>query len=276
MTCSTLGAAQVLLIMILHPGVDPGLVSKDGHVYSLEVTSREERFPLFELRRRSPSGDVPVLWQSPRQPEEILPGLFAGSLSLSPVWDLYEENGEISLLVFDGASDGLVFKFSPTAPQANPVRIRSLRNGMSDPVGRLRFKHHGELYFDVEKVPDSAEKNVIRFARDGHKTYDFRDPERYRPDRPTIVISNGSGFRIVNGPVKPDVESPAPLDRSTVAPDRPSPSPTLEAPKRDSAFPDATSAPSRPAPAQDSWIVLSIGLAAVGLAAIWLRGRRDR
>ena len=73
MAYSILGAAQVLLIMILHPGVDPGLRSKDGNVYTLEVTRPEERFPLFELRRRSPAGDVQVLWQSPRQPEELLP-----------------------------------------------------------------------------------------------------------------------------------------------------------------------------------------------------------
>ena len=272
MTCSTLGAAQVLLIMILHPGVDPGLVSKDGHVYSLEVTSRDERFPLFELRRRSPSGDVPVLWQSPRQPEEILPGLFAASLDLSPIWDLYEENGEISLLVFDEANDGLVFRFSSTATEANPVRIPNIRKGASQPPGRLRFKHHGELYFDVPNTPDSAEKYAIRFEKDGRVTHDFGAP----PGVSARLIGDNHGWRIViDAPKAPVPESAPAPGKAPATTDQPLSSSTPEVSRNRDSNPNHDPVASPLAATLKRWIVPTGAIAGIFLTAIWWIRRRS-
>jgi hypothetical protein len=154
-------------------GAREGVVAKNGDRYCLFQSTDSSGGTTYELQRSSSQGNVTMLWRDP-------PRTTSAPLLLSRITAIYEEGGEVSLLLPEGEADGLVFRFASTATTAAPIRVRSLRR-VGDYSRGLRFKQHGELIFDL---PRNSIGKVIRFNETGEVVSDFRP----RPE--TVYISN--------------------------------------------------------------------------------------
>jgi LPXTG-motif cell wall-anchored protein len=144
-------------------GADEAVVAKNGDSYSVSQSTDSSGGTTYELQRSSSQGNVTTLWRN-------RPRTTSAPLLLSRITAIYEEGGEVSLLLHEGEADGLVFRFASTATTAAPIRVRSLRR-VGDHSRGLRFKQHGELIFDLPK--NSIEK-VVRFDAKGEVISDFR------------------------------------------------------------------------------------------------------
>jgi len=184
-------------------------VAANGDAFSIVRTVSGNDSLIYVLQRTSQKGEIAVLWQSAPQRLTQNSGLVPqpSVLSLSPITAICEEQNQISLLVLDGESDALVFRFNPLAKKLTPVRINNVMRA-GDPPGELRFRHHGELIFGS---PESSSEKLIRFDDEGNISQDFR-ATKGASEIVTLVSSGGS----TDGPLDPSsisskVNHPSPV-----------------------------------------------------------------
>jgi hypothetical protein len=260
---------QALLLIDSFAEVVPSSFTRSGNAYSLNVVDNHDPSnPIYELRRTNPVGLSSVLWRNIPDSRPKTPGLTIIALELSPIMASIEEDNETSLLIFDGPSDALVFRFPSDATQASYARIKYLRRGR-DPVAPLRFKHHGVLYFDTGNP--SAEQ-VIQFDEEGIITHDFRPPTGLSGR----TTSYGPGWKLViDDPKAPVPESSPFLRKAPATTNQALPSSTPEMSRNAESNPNHKPVAAPLAARPNGWIVPTVAIAGIVLTAIWWIRRRS-
>jgi hypothetical protein len=177
------------------------IVSDNGNAFAIVRTKDQTNKLVYELQRTASNGAKTTLWRSTAQ----APGLGL----MSDITTIFEDQGQISLLLLQDEASVVVFQFPSTASSIMPIYLHSLLRG-SDDASKLRFKHHGEL---ICESPQSSSENVISFDTQGNITDDFRTAKA-APGTVTLVSSGGSSpvtplARTVNPPL-PVVPAPGP------------------------------------------------------------------